>query len=69
MTILLISVHDLPLLLLGPDHQDRFPGRHRKAVRHQSEAVALPTFLSGEIVTIVQYLLFFFQTKKFADIG
>ena len=34
-----VSVHDLSLLLLGPDHQDRFPGRHREAVSHQGQAI------------------------------
>lgn len=36
---LLPPVHDLPLSLLRPDHQDRVPGRHGQEVGQQGKAV------------------------------
>ena len=38
------SVHDLSFEVLGLDHQDWFPGCHRKEVGHQSQAVIVSIF-------------------------
>ena len=32
-------VYDVSLVVLGANHQDRFPGRHGQEVRHQGQAV------------------------------